>query len=489
MRSMKHRRDPAAGRGSRRLFKPARYQSISPRASAARAPRGLVDKITWRRAGDLKPFPGNPRRHPESQIAGLMKSIDLVWTNPILIDESATILAGHCRLEAAKRLGMTEVPTITIAGLTDAEKRAVVIADNGLPERAVWDFDLLREHFKDLINVDFEVELTGFTTGEIDLVMDGKPVASTTNDPADDLIGFTLVGPAVSHVGDIWELGRHRLMCGDARRGDDYERLLRGDFAQMIVADPPYNLQFDHVTGRGKVRHREFAMASGEMSDAAFGDFLDGFIRLVIRFSRDGAIHFVFMDWRHMRVLLNAADPHYSELKNVLVWNKSNAGQGSFYRSKHELIAGFKNGSAAHVNNFRLGGQGRYRTNVLDYPGVNSLHLARRGKLEMHPTVKLIALIADLIRDCSRRNGLVLDPFGGSGTTILAAERSGRIARVIELDPLYVDVAIRRWERVTGLQARHIETGLSFADTEARQIDKTAIGSAHGPSRIQRRSA
>jgi DNA modification methylase len=363
---------------------------------------------------------------------------------------------------------MTEVPTITIAGLTDAEKRAVVIADNRLPERAVWDFDLLREHFKNLIDVDFQVELTGFTTGEIDLVMDGKLVTSTTNDPADDLTGFALGGPAVSHAGDIWELGRHRLMCGDARRGDDYERLLRGDFAQMVVADPPYNVRIDgHAMGRGKVRHREFVMASGEMSDAAFGDFLDGFIRLVIRSSRDGAIHFVFMDWRHMRVLLNAADPHYAELKNVLVWNKTNAGQGSFYRSKHELIAVFKNGTAAHINNFGLGGQGRYRTNVLDYPGVNSLHPARRGDLELHPTTKPVGLIADLIRDCSRRNGIILDPFGGSGTTILAAERTGRIARLIELDPLYVDVAIRRWERVTSAHVRHVKTGLSFADVKA----------------------
>jgi DNA modification methylase len=398
-----------------------------------------------------------------------MKSIDLVWTNPILIDESATILAGHCRLEAAKRLGMADVPTITIAGLSDSEKRAIVIADNRLPERAVWDFDLLREHFRNLIEVDFEVELSGFTTGEIDLVMDGKPAPIRANDPADDLTGFTLSGPAVSHLGDVWELGRHRLMCGDALRGDDYEQLLRGDFAQMLVSDPPYNLKIDgHAMGRGKVRHREFTMASGEMSDAAFANFLDGFIRLVVKFSRDGAIHFLFMDWRHMRVLLNAADPHYSELKNVLVWNKTNGGQGSFYRSKHELIAVFKNGTAAHINNFGLG-KGRYRTNVLDYPGVNSLHPARRGDLELHPTTKPVALIADLIRDCSRRNGIILDPFGGSGTTILAAERTGRVARVIELDPLYVDVAIRRWERATGARARHVTTGLSFTDVEAER--------------------
>jgi DNA modification methylase len=464
-------------------------QSSGRPASITRAPRGLLAGITWRAIGDLKPYPNNPRRHPESQIAGLMKSIDLVWTNPILIDESATILAGHCRLEAAKRLGMADVPTITIAGLSDSEKRAIVIADNRLPERAVWDFDLLREHFRNLIEVDFEVELSGFTTGEIDLVMDGKPAPITANDPADDLTGFTLSGPAVSHLGDIWELGRHRLVCGDALRREDYEQLLGGDLAQMLVSDPPYNVKIDgHAMGRGKVRHREFAMASGEMSEAAYANFLDNFLCLATRFSRDGSIHYVFMDWRHMRALLNAAHPHYSELKNILAWNKTNAGQGSFYRSKHELIAVFKNGTAAHVNNFGLGGQGRYRTNVLDYPGVNSLHPARRGDLELHPTVKPVALIADLIRDCSRRNGIILDPFGGSGTTILAAERTGRMARVIELDPLYVDVAIHRWERITGARVRHVNTGLSFAEVQAkgdRRIQRSLVLIHHATARTR----
>jgi hypothetical protein len=387
---MKHRRIPAARLDTCRQFKPVsntKHRSTHHRAPVARAPRGLLDKISWRAIAGLKPFPNNPRRHPESQIAGLMKSIDLLgWTNPILIDESATILAGHCRLEAAKRLGMTEVPTITIAGLNGSAKRALVIADNRLPERAVWDFDLLREHFKNLIEVDFAVELSGFTTGEIDLVMDGKPAASTANDPADDLIGLTLSRPAVSHLGDIWELGRHRLTCGDALRGDDYERLLRGDFAQMVVTDPPYNVKIHgHAMGRGKIRHREFAMASGEMSEAAYFNFLAAFIRLAIRHSQDGSIHHVFMDWRHMRALLNAAHPHYSELKNILAWNKTNAGQGSFYRSKHELIAVFKKGTATHINNFGLGGQGRYRTNVLDYPSVNSLHPARRAILSSIP--------------------------------------------------------------------------------------------------------
>jgi DNA modification methylase len=226
--------------------------------------------------------------------------------------------------------------------------------------------------------------------------------------------------------------------------------------------------------GRGRVRHREFAMASGEMPSAAFRKFLSQFIGCAVSCSRDGAIHYIFMDWRHLPELLNVALPLYSEWKNLLVWNKSNAGQGSFYRSKHELIAVFKSGTGPHINNFRLGGQGRYRTNVLDYPSVNSLDPARRGDLELHPTVKPIALIADLIRDCSRRSGVILDPFGGSGTTILAAERAGRVARVIELDPLYVDVAIRRWQKITGLSARHAETGQTFTDVETQPDTSSA---------------
>jgi DNA modification methylase len=424
--------------------------------------RVLSKQIVWRAIDTLRRFPENPRRHPEGQISALMKSIRRFWTSPILIDESGTILAGHARWEAAKRLGMTEVPTITVAGLNDSEKRAVVIADNRLPEQAVWDFDLLRGHFEELIDLDFDVELTGFSTGEIDLLVDGKPSPEAT-DPADDVGGFALDGPAVSKLGDVWELGRHRLLCGNALDEKSYKCLMRGDIAQMVLTDPPFNVRIaGHAMGRGKIRHREFKQAAGEMSAAQFTEFLKQFIRFAIKFSQDGSIHYIFMDWRHLPELLNAALPLYMEWKNLLVWNKNNAGQGSFYRSKHELIGVLKNGTAAHINNFGLGGKGRYRSNVLDYPSVNSLHPARQGDLALHPTTKPIALVADLIRDCSRRNGIVLDPFGGSGTTILAAERTGRVARSIELDPLYVDVAIRRWEKITGVSARHAESGLSF---------------------------
>jgi len=363
----------------------------------------------------------------------------------------------------------------------------VVIADNRLPEQAVWDFDLLRGHFTELIEIDFDVELTGFSTGEIDLLLDGKPPPAT-DDPADDVTGLRSEGPAISQPGDVWQLDRHRLVCADALRSNSYELLLGSELAQMIIADPPYNVRINgHAMGRGERRHREFEMASGEMSEEAFTAFLAAFIRQAVAFSENGSIHYLFIDWRHLAELLAAARPLYAEWKNLLVWNKTNAGQGNFYRSKHELIAVFKNGTAQHINNFGLGANGRFRANVLDYPSVNCLHPARRGELDLHPTVKPVALVADLIRDCSRRNGIILDPFGGSGTTILAAERTGRVARAIELDPLYVDVAIRRWERITDISAKHAETGLMFCETAAKRgIDETNSCRPHPPRSGQR---
>src|SRR6202049_4268666 len=286
---MNHRKPALTGRATSRRCSAEQTSAAArfgtPSASRnALPPRGLTDKIVWLPVDYLKPLPENPPRHPEAQIVRLMRSIKRVWTNPILIDEAGTILAGHGRLEAAKRLGRIEVPTLAVGGLSDAEKRTIVIADNRLPEQAVWDFDLLRDHFKELIDLDFDVELTGFSTGEIDLLMDSTPKSAAT-DPADDLTGFALAGPAVCQAGDVWELGRHRLICADALTGDTYERLLQGDLAQMVVTDPPYNVRIDgHAMGRGKVRHREFKMASGEMSEVAFTRFLERFIRWSISF-------------------------------------------------------------------------------------------------------------------------------------------------------------------------------------------------------------
>lgn len=418
----------------------------------------------------LKPYPRNARTHSKRQIDEIASSIHRFgFVNPVLIDASRTVLCGNGRLAAARKLGLRLVPALRIDHLSDAERRAYVIADNRLAEKAGWDREILTIEFQHLIELNFDVDVTGFSTGEIDLIIDGAS-PPTTHDTADDLAEFGIQSSAVSQPGDVWSLGQHKLFCGNALNRDSYKTVLGTEKAQMVVTDPPYNVAISgHAMGRGKTRHREFAMASGEMSKSQFEGFLTGAVKRLIEFSADGSIHFIFMDWRHLPELLGAALPRYSEWKNLLVWNKSNAGQGTFYRSKHELILALKNGTARHINNFELGASGRYRTNVCDYPGVNSLHPARRGDLELHPTVKPIALIADLIRDCSRRKGIILDPFCGSGTVLLAAERAGRVARAIELDPLYVDVAIRRFEKHTGIVARDAKTGLTFAEVEARR--------------------
>jgi len=269
--------------------------------------------------------------------------------------------------------------------------------------------------------------------------------------------------PPASRLGDVWQLGRHRLLCGSAIVPADYKVLLQDEVAQMVFTDPPYNVPIaGNVGGLGRVKHKEFVMASGEMSPAQFTDFLASTFKLLAHHSQNGAINFICMDWRHLSELLRAGDMAYYELKNLVVWNKDNAGMGSFYRSKHELIAVFKVGTTKHINNCELGQHGRYRTNVWDYPGVNTLKANRAAELAMHPTVKPVALVADAIKDCSRRLGIVLDPFAGSGTTIIAAEKTGRVARAIELDPHYVDTAVRRWERFSGDRAVLAKTGDTF---------------------------
>jgi len=429
--------------------------------SPRKFPDILSNNVVWQRIDGLSPFPDNPRHHPEKQLSRLGRSLSkLGWARPIVVDETNTILCGHgCHL-AAKRLGLREVPTLTLSGLTPAKKRALVIADNRVGEGSDWDTNLLKVHFQELANLDFDVELTGFGTGEIDIIMDG---AEPPPDPVDNLNDDSLGGPAVSVKGDLWKLGPHRLICGDSRVPETFKALLGSDLVQMVVTDVPYNVKVQgHARGRSKKKHREFAMASGEMTTAEFTDFLSTVMSQAIRHSINGSIHYWFIDWRHLPEILGASMPLYTEWKNLIVWRKANAGQGSFYRSQHELIAVFKSGDEPHINNFGLGSEGRYRTNVMDYPGGATPDAKRQEELRMHPTVKPVAMIADLIRDCSRRNGLILDLFGGSGTAILGAELTGRHARVVEIDPLYVDLTIRRWQVKTGQQAVHAASGKTF---------------------------
>jgi ParB-like chromosome segregation protein Spo0J len=417
----------------------------------------------------LKPWPNNPRQHSPKQFFKLKKSISYYgFTIPILVDEAGTILAGEARWRVAKELSLATIPTRVISGLSQAEKRSYVISDNKTALLSSWDPDLLRDEIQLLIDEDFEIDLTGFDTVEIDLILESA-------DDADLDLQLADLGEAVvSRRGDRWQLGKHRLLCGDALSVASYAALLGSDKAQMAITDPPYNVKIDgHAGGLGKIKHKEFPMACGEMSSPAFVNFLSSACNHLVTYTDPGAICFVFMDWRHQQELLQAAQPAFGPPKQMCVWVKDNAGMGSFYRSQHELVYAFKNGSAPHINNFELGQGGRYRTNVWEYPGINSGH--GRKLLKLHPTVKPAAMITDAIRDCSHRDGLILDPFAGSGTVLVAAERTGRRARAIELDPQYVDVGIRRWQRVSGQQAVLAATGQTWEEVRAERLQATDL--------------
>lgn len=407
-------------------------------------PIGQIEHIA---IDKLRPNPKNVRTHPKKQIALLSRAIEqFEFVTPVVADENLVILAGHARVEAAKASGLKSVPVIVLSGLSEAKRRAYMLADNKIAEMAGTDRQaaaLEIGELRPLLEAEgLSIDLTGFAPAEIDSLFDDH--AEPEIDPIDGL--SQCAQKPVTQVGDLWLMGPHRLICGDARKGADFDALLLNDRAAMVLTDPPYNVRISGIQGRGKIKHREFAEASGEMSRAEFTAFLTEVLSLTASHSVDGSIHYVCMDWRHMVELQTAGEQAYSELKNLVVWNKTNAGQGSFYRSQHELIFVFKNGTAAHLNTFELGQHGRSRSNVWTYPGANTFRTGRMKDLVMHPTVKPVALVADAMRDCSRRGDVVLDPFMGSGTTIMAAERVGRRGYGIELDPLYVDVAVRRWQ-------------------------------------------
>ena len=425
----------------------------------------------------LIPYKGNARTHTKKQIRQIADSIThFGFTNPVLIDDADEIIAGHGRVEAAKLLGLSGVPALRLSHLSDAEKRAYVLADNRLAEKAGWDHEILAIELSGLIELDFEVELTGFETPEIDLIIEEANESKDQSPGPEDDRPELLDGPSVSQPGDLWVLGKHRVLCDNALDQKAYERLLDGDKAEFVFADPPYNVRIDgHVCGKGAIRHREFAMASGEMTQNAFTSFLAAVFRHLVANSADGSIHDICMDWRHIAEIIAAGNQAYTELKNLCVWKKTNAGMGSFYRSQHELVFVWKSGTAPHINNFELGQHGRHRTNVWEYPGISSMRPGRLDELGMHPTVKPIALVADAIKDCSRRNGIVLDPFLGSGTTVIASERTGRRARGIEIDSTYVDVVVRRWQTFTGKTATLAATEQSFEEVKEARAHSSSL--------------
>jgi hypothetical protein len=420
------------------------------KASSLAVPLRLA--ITYRAVGDLIPDPRNARTHPKRQIDQLKASIEAFgFTNPILADPEGHIIAGHGRLQAASAMGFTEVPTIILSGLSETQKRALRIADNKIALNAGWDLEILQLELSELASLDVDIDptLTGFSTGEIDVIL------TSAADPDDEVIPPIPTTPRTK-PGDIRILGDHRVGCGDGRDAGFLQRVVGRDACvDAAFLDPPYNVRIGgHAVAPGS--HREFAMASGEMSEAEFRSFLGDTLGAAARCSRDGAVHFVCMDWRHMDSVSTVGHTVYGELLNLCIWNKSNAGMGSLYRSKHELVFVYRVGTAPHLNMVELGKHGRNRTNVWDYASVNSLRGSRREDLSLHPTVKPTGLVADAIQDVTRRGDLVLDLFLGSGTTLMAAERSGRRFRGLDIDPAYVDVAIERWSARTGLEP-HLE--------------------------------
>ncbi|HEY1805068.1 MAG TPA: DNA methyltransferase [Terracidiphilus sp.] len=453
--------------------------NLAPRSGhSAKGAPALKLQVVYKDPKTLKPRANNPRTHSRKQIGQLQRSIrEYGFIRAVLIDGDDGIVAGHGSTLAAIALGMTDIPAVRVDHLTPAQIRAYVIADNKLAENSGWDRNLLALELKELtVNLDFDIGPLGFETAEVDLLigeLDESP------DVADEIPTLETGRPAVSRRGDLWQIGVHRLICADSTRAETYAALLQGSKAQAVFTDPPYNLRIDgNVSGLGRHRHREFPMASGELTSSAYTQFLLTVCTNLRDFSIPGSLHYICMDWRHMGELL-AAGAKFTELKNVCVWAKTNAGMGSLYRSQYELVSVFKNGTAAHINNVELGRFGRNRSNLWTYAGVNTFSKHRDAELAMHPTVKPVAMVADAILDSSHRGGIVLDAFAGSGTTLIAAEKTGRRGCGIELDPLYCDTIIRRFADVYGIKAIHANSGLDFnalacaraSDQESRDVE------------------
>jgi len=443
--------------------------SRKPHRSAPKRRLQVVERAT----NTLVPYANNARHHPRAQIRKIADSIrHFGFTNPLLIDEAGMILCGHGRYEAALQLGMPMVPTILLSELSEEDRRAYILADNVIAEKAGWSKKMLATELQGLVEIGYDLSFTGFDMIEIDTAL-----SFDTDEPVDDdVVELPGESPAITRLGDLWTIGPNRLVCGDARELATLEALMGDERAELAVLDPPYNVKISgNVSGLGKHKHGEFVMGSGEMSDAAFStDLLRPAFRNIARFCQAGAIAFVFIDWRGAPQLLDAANGVFHEVKNLIIWGKTNAGMGTFYRSQHELIYAFKVSPGEHINNFGLGQGGRHRSNLWIYPGANVFRRGRDQDLEVHPTIKPKKMIADAIQDCSRRGGIVLDSFAGSGTTLVAAAMTGRRSYGVELDPHYCDVVIRRVQEASGYVAR-LENGMSF-DAVARERSQSGRG-------------
>ena len=431
---------------------------------------GLIEiQIQYRDVADLALDSRNPRQHSQKQVNQIADSIrEFGFVMPIVIDDRANVVIGHGRLLAARKLAMPRVPVVEIRHLSPAQLKALRIADNRLAENAHWDDRFLGENFLELkgLEIDFDLSITGFSLPEIDLAIQrlDDELFVGPNEEVDAIVGVPVCRP-----GDVWLLGDHRIHCGEATSEAAFECLMNGERARVVFIDPPYTSPVDgHRSGKEKVHGGELARSSNESGREEFESLLRSSCALLAKNSESGAIHFVCADWRHADQVLAAGRNVYSQLINIVVWVKSNAGMGSLYRSQHELIFVFKSGTGQHTNKNELNGCRRNRSNVWNYPNASS-KARKRNKLESPPTAKPVQLVIDALLDCSERGEVVLDSFLGSGTTLLAAERTGRICRGIELDPLGVDTAIRRWQNRTGRDAVRLADNKSFREIESEK--------------------
>jgi DNA modification methylase len=418
--------------------------------------------------GELRPAGRKLRKLDPAHVREVASSIGLLgFCDPLLIGRNNEIIDGETRFEAAKQLGLDRVPCLHVEHLNPDEQRVLRLAVNRLAEKGQWDLDALKIEFEELILLDAPIEITGFSSAEIDHVILGDAAEALEQGPLEP-------DPAtgVARVGDMFQLGPHRIVCGDATDPAVLARLSEGDGpARLVLTDEPYNVKIaGNVTGG---HHREFAMASGEMTDAEFLVFNDAWMAAVLPYLCDGGVFGSFIDWRGSPTVHSAATKLGLVSLNLIVWAKTNAGMGSLYRSQHELLPLFKKGTASHVNNVELGKRGRWRSNVWTYPGASSLGSDARRGLKDHPTVKPTAMFEDALLDLSNRGDIVIDPFLGSGSTLVAADKTGRVCRGVELDPLYVDVVVRRYEAVTDNPAVLVDTGEAFDLLAARRSRET----------------
>ncbi len=465
----------------RRPINPQNVDDFSARQTAvAQIMRDQALQVTYRSPGELKAAKRNARIHSAKQLKAIAESIrNFGFLVPVLVDSTDTLIVGHGRVAAAKQIGLATIPVIQVDDLTPEKARAFMIADNRLAELAGWDDETLALELQELteLKLDFPVEIVGFATEEIDALIEGLEEASGTE--VDEVPEPPDAGQVVTRLGDVWYLGSHRIACGDALNADVVEGLLAGEKAAMAFIDPPFNVPIPgHVSGLGKHKHENFAYACGEMSSEEFTRFLQSSFEVIVKNAVDGAVCYIVMDWRHVSEILSAGRAAFAKQLQLVVWGKTNAGLGTFYRSQHELIFIFKVGTAPHQNHFSLGENGRYRSNLWRYPGANTFREGRGEDLRDHPTVKPVELVADAMRDCSRRGEIVLDTFAGSGTTILAAEKTGRCGYVVEIDPAYVDVAIRRWEKIAGRTAILAATGQTFEEVRLERAKGVLGGGA-----------